>query len=415
MRVLLFTGKGGVGKTTVAAGTAALAAAAGKKTLVLSTDPAHSLADTLGVPQPHPGDGPIEIDNGLWLLHVDVRDRFARAWGEVQEYLLEVLDAVGIDPVEAEELTVLPGAEEVLALLEVRDRVLSGMWDVVIVDCAPTAETLRLLSLPEALRWYMDRIWPTERRVLSVLRPILRRASGVPMPRDKVLDAIERLHSDLRDVREILTGPCASVRLVLTPEAVVVAEARRTFTTLSLYGYRVDGVVVNRMFPIEGADDWRAGWIASQAVQLSHIESDVAPLPVWRSTYKAQEPVGVDGVRRLADQLYGADDPLAIADLGDPMTIDRHGDIYRLTIALPLAVKGEVDLARRGDELVITVGPHRRVLSLPSALRRCIVKKAKFEDGKVQIDFEPDPARWMRRSTTAAGSMSTVKTTKGKQ
>ena len=388
MRVLLFTGKGGVGKTTVAAGTAALSAAAGNKTLVLSTDPAHSLADALGVDQPNVGDGPVEIDNGLWLLHIDVRDRFARAWGEVQEYLLEVLDSVGIDPVEAEELTVLPGAEEVLALLEVRDRVRSGAWDVVILDCAPTAETLRLLSLPEALRWYMDRIWPHERRVLGVLRPILRRASGVPMPRDQVLDAIERLHDDLSDVREILTGPDSSVRLVLTPEAVVVAEARRTLTSLSLYGYRVDGVVVNRMFPLDGADEWRAGWIAAQAVQLTHIEADVDPLPVWRSTYQSTEPVGIAGVLSMADELYGDDDPLAIADVPDPMSIERVDDVYRLTLALPLAAKGEVDLARRGDELVVTVGPHRRVISLPSALRRSVIKKAKFEDGIMYIDFE---------------------------
>ena len=218
MRVMLFTGKGGVGKTTLAAGTAALAARDGNRTLVLSTDPAHSLADALGLAEPELGQGPIEVAENLWSLHVDVRDRFARAWGEIQQYLLDVLDSAGVDPMEAEELTVLPGAEEVLALLEVRDRVRSGEWDVVVVDCAPTAETLRLLALPDALRWYMDRIWPTERRVLGVLRPILRRASGVPMPRDQVLDAIESLHADLADVRAILTEPTSSVRLVTTPK-----------------------------------------------------------------------------------------------------------------------------------------------------------------------------------------------------
>lgn len=396
MRVMLFTGKGGVGKTTLAAGTAALAARAGSRTLVLSTDPAHSLADALGLAEPDLGQGPIEVAPNLWSLHVDVRDRFARAWGEIQQYLLEVLDSAGVDPMEAEELTVLPGAEEVLALLEVRDRVRSGEWDVVVVDCAPTAETLRLLALPDALRWYMDRIWPTERRVLGVLRPILRRASGVPMPRDKVLDAIESLHADLSDVRAILTQPSSSVRLVTTPEAVVFAEARRTLTSLSLYGYRVDGVIVNRIFPISGADDWRAKWIASQAVQLARIESDCDPIRVWRAGYQAAEPVGPQALAYLAADVYGEEDPIAVVETPDPLSVRRVGEDFELSIALPLVAKGDVDLARRLDELVVTVGPHRRVLSLPSALRRCTVSGAHFEPGRLLVMFTPDPTLWRR-------------------
>ena len=396
VRVILFTGKGGVGKTTIAAGTAAMCARAGLRTLVLSTDPAHSLADALGRPDPTVADAPDQIDDNLWSLHVDVRDRFAKAWGEVQRYLLEVLDSAGVDPMEAEELTVLPGAEEVLALLEVRERVRSGNWEVVIVDCAPTAETLRLLSLPDALRWYMDRIWPAERRVLGVLRPILRRASGVPMPRDSVLDAIEHLHADLSDVREILTGASASVRLVTTPEAVVFAEARRTLTSLSLYGYRVDGVVVNRMFPVGDADDWRAGWIRSQAVQLARIEADCDPLPVWRSGYQESEPVGVEQLLGLAQDLYRGDDPARVHQVPEPMVVERRGEEFRLSLGLPNVASGDVDLGRRGDELVVTVGPHRRILSLPSALRRCVVSKAHVDHGRLLIDFTPDESVWMR-------------------
>jgi len=392
MRVLLFTGKGGVGKTTVAAGTAAMAAAAGHKTLVISTDPAHSLADALGVNQPSSSDGPVEVAGGLWSLHIDVRERFVQAWSDVQSYLLDVFNTVGVDPMEAEELTVLPGAEEVLALLEVRERVRSGSWDVIIVDCAPTAETLRLLSLPEALRWYMDRIWPTERRVLGVLRPFLRKATGVPMPRDHVLDAIEQLHDDLADVRAILTSDQASVRLVLTPEAVVVAEARRTLTSLSLYGYRVDGIVVNRLFPEQGADDWRAGWVQAQGKQLERILTDFAPLPVYRGMYQASEPVGVDEVLGLAQQVYADVDPIAASDTPDPMSITRSGADFILTLALPLVARGEVDLVRRADELVITVGPHRRVLCLPAALRRCSVTKAAVQDSSLVARFTPDPA-----------------------
>ena len=194
----------------------------------------------------------------------------------------------------------VPGAEEVLALLELRLHAASGRWDVVVVDCAPTAETLRLLALPEALGWYIDRILPVERRVVKALRPVLTRAAGVPMPGDAVFDAVVRLHAELDEVRELLTGPDASVRIVLTPESVVLAEARRSWTTLSLYGYRVDGVVANRVFPADGADDWRAGWVLAQDAVLAEVEESFAGLPLWRSEYRPGEPVGVEALRDLA-------------------------------------------------------------------------------------------------------------------
>ncbi|HEY0645699.1 MAG TPA: ArsA family ATPase, partial [Nocardioides sp.] len=280
MRIILFTGKGGVGKTTAAAGTATLAARDGARTLVLSTDAAHSLADAFGVPI---GADPTPVADRLFVQQVDAQRRFERSWVDIQRYLLSVLDAAGVDPITAEELTVIPGAEEVLALLELREQVLSGDWDVVVVDCAPTAETLRLLALPEALGWYMDRVFPAERRIVKALRPVLAKAAGVPMPHDTVFDAVERLHRDLDEVRQLLSGPDASVRLVLTPETVVVAEARRSLTTLSLVGYRVDGVVANRVFPSEGADPWRAGWVRAQEAVMSEVAASFDGLPVWRS------------------------------------------------------------------------------------------------------------------------------------
>src|SRR5512135_68380 len=298
MRVLLFTGKGGVGKTTAAAGTAALAASRGLKTLVLSTDAAHSLSDALGALI---GSEPTELADGLFGQQVDVQRRFESSWREIQEYLLAVLDTAGVDPIEAEELTVLPGAEEVLALLEVRDQVRSGRWDLVVVDCAPTAETLRLLALPEALGWYMNRVFPLERRMVRSLRPVLSRVAGVPMPQDRVFDAIERLHGELTDARRVLTDAAtSSVRLVLTPESVVVAEARRTLTSLTLYGYSVDAVIANRVFPAGSEDSWRAGWVAAQSRQLADVEATFAPLPVYRSSFRAGEPVGVEELAAFA-------------------------------------------------------------------------------------------------------------------
>ncbi|MBO0842753.1 MAG: ArsA family ATPase, partial [Nocardioides sp.] len=256
MRVLLFTGKGGVGKSTVSAGTAALAAARGLRTLVLSTDTAHSLGDAFGVPEGRIGADPVEVAPSLYVEQVDAQLRFEQSWAGIQHYLLTVLDAAGVDRVAAEEITVIPGAEEVFALLELRRLAASGEWEVIVVDCAPTAETLRLLALPEALGWYLERILPVQRRLVKTFRPVLTKAAGVPMPTDPVFDALVAFHDELSEVRDLLSGPDASVRIVLTPERMVLAEARRSWTTLSLYGYRVDGVVANRVFPSEGADDW---------------------------------------------------------------------------------------------------------------------------------------------------------------
>jgi arsenite/tail-anchored protein-transporting ATPase len=394
VRVLLFTGKGGVGKTTTSAATAALAARRGHKTLVLSTDPAHSLADALGVQL---GDEPTEVDDCLFGQQVDTQRAFEASWREVQHYLREVLEQGGVDPLEAEELTVLPGADEVLALLELRDQVASGRWDVVIVDCAPTAETLRLLALPEALGWYMERVFPAERRLVRTLRPVLSHFAGVPMPPDQVFAAVERLHGELSEVRRLLTDPAmTSVRLVLTPESVVVAESRRTLTSLSLYGYRVDGVVANRVFPSHGDDPWRAQWVAAQSEQLADVDASFGPLPVWRAPYQPTEPVGLDALTGFADELYADDDPLAVVETVDPVTVERlTADEFVLTIALPHADRRDVDLVRKGDELVVTVGPYRRVLALPSALRRCQVEGAALREGRLRVRFSPDPAVWM--------------------
>jgi arsenite/tail-anchored protein-transporting ATPase len=386
MRILLFTGKGGVGKSTVAAGTAALAAAAGRRTLVLSTDAAHSLADAYGlgaeVLRELAGSEPVEVAPRLFVEQVDAQLRFEQSWADVQRYLLQVLEVVGVDPVAAEELTVLPGAEEVFALLELSRRAGSGEWDVIVVDCAPTAETLRLLALPEALGWYMQRVLPLQRKVVKALKPVLTRAAGVPMPGDSVFDAVERLHHELEGVRRLLAGPEASVRLVLTPEKVVLAEARRSWTTLSLYGYRVDGVVANRVFPAEGADDWRAGWVLAQDEVLAEVASSFAGLAVWRSVYRSREPVGVAALAELAEELYAGTDPLA-APVGDgPFRVTRTDAATVVHLALP-----GVHLGRNGDELVVTVGSYRRLLTLPAGLARLTVAGARVERDELQVRF----------------------------
>ncbi|AIY17160.1 ArsA family ATPase [Pimelobacter simplex] len=396
MRIVLFTGKGGVGKSTVAAGTAALAAARGLRTLVISTDAAHSLADAYGAVSTGSTNGgaePTEVAPGLFLQQVDAQLRFEQSWADIQRYLLSVLDAVGMDPVAAEEMTVIPGAEEVLALLELRQHARSGRWDVVVVDCAPTAETLRLLALPEALGWYLERLLPIQRRLVKALRPVLNRAAGVPMPGDAVFDAITRLHGELDDVHALLSGPEASVRLVLTPEQVVLAEARRAYTSLCLFGYRVDGVVANRVFPDGDGDPWRAGWVAAQAGVLREVAQSFGGLPVWTSRYQAAEPVGVDALAALATSLYDGADPLAVPAGDGPFRVTRGETGAVAHLALPFVTRAEVDLARNGDELVMTVGSYRRLMTLPPGLARLRVAGASVVEGELRVRFaEPDPA-----------------------
>ncbi|MCD6639363.1 MAG: ArsA family ATPase [Nocardioides sp.] len=387
MRILLFTGKGGVGKSTLAAATAWAGARSGRRTLVMSTDAAHSLADTLGRPA---GPAPTEVAPDLWVQHIDAQRLFEQSWADIQRYLLRVFEAAGVDSVAAEELAVIPGAEEVFALLEVRTQAESGRWDLLVLDCAPTAETLRLLALPEALGWYMDRVLPMERRVVKALRPVLTRAAGVPMPEDSVFDALERLHASLSGVQALLTGPDASVRLVLTPETVVLAEARRAYTLLSMFGYRVDGVIANRVFPRDGADDWRSGWIEAQAAVLRDVEDSFRGLARWHSEYRAVEPVGEQHLLDLADALYAGGDPFAATSIEAPMTVAREDGATVLSVSVPLAERGDVGLVRKADELVISLGSYRRLLTLPPGLARQRVSAARVHDGRVQVRFE-DP------------------------
>ncbi|NRQ37832.1 ArsA family ATPase [Nonomuraea sp. NN258] len=373
-RVLLFTGKGGVGKTTAAAATATLAAGRGLKTLIVSTDTAHSLADALGV---EPG----EVAPGLHLHQVDTQKSLERHWGELQDYARGLLVELGLDEITSEEITVLPGAEEVIALLELREHARDGRWDVIVVDCAPTAETLRLLALPEALDWHVTRLLPVGRRVMKVVSPFVRGLAHVSAPGEGVMDAAERFHRALMDVRDLLTGDNASVRLVFTPEAVVLAEARRTLTSLSLYGYRVDAAIANRVFPAEGADEWRAQWVSAQSRLLAEAESSFAPLPIHVVPYLPAEPVGGQALAEVGAAMYGAADPFAAPAVEPPLKLGAD----ELTLALPGADRDDVDLARKGDELIVTAGPYRRILALPTALARRKISSAVLRDGLLRV------------------------------
>jgi len=389
VRILLVTGKGGVGKTTTAAATALSCAAAGYRTAVVSTDPAHSLADAFGISL---GVEPEMVAPGLSAHQIDTRTRLEESWGEIRDWLLEVLTWAGVDAVEAEELSILPGLDEVVSLIEVERYASAGDSDVLVVDCAPTAETVRLLSLPDVLGWYMQRLFPATRRLNRLAAPVLGRISDLPVADDAVFGATRRFYDRLERVRDLLSDTSrTTVRLVVNPERMVIAEARRTATYLSLFGYRVDAVVANRLLPDAVRDPWFDRWRTVQAEHLTTIEEGFAPLPILRAELAPGELIGVVALAELGRTLYGDLDPAAVLHEGTPLRIVADGADLQLQVDLPFADRGELDLARRDDELLVRVGPYRRAVMLPDSLRHRTVVAARLADGMLEVTFAGSP------------------------
>jgi arsenite-transporting ATPase len=373
MRVILFTGKGGVGKTTVAAATALQIAASGKKTLVMSTDPAHSLADSLGV---EVGPDPLEVAPNLWAEQLDPQQRLEENWRDIQQHAIALLDWAGLAEVEAEELSVIPGLDELFSLADVKRHHDHDPYDVLVVDCAPTGETLRLLSLPDIIQWYMERIFPVERRLMGALRPIARRFTDLPLPDSNVYGAVERFYDKLDGVK------------VVNPEKMVIAEARRTFTYLSLFGYRVDAVVANRLLPEEVTDPYFTRWKNAQADHMATIEESFSPTPILRASLRDREVTGEALLAELGGELYGSADPSSVLFTQDPMTISKRGEDRILSLRLPFADRSEVDVAVKRDELFVKVGPYRRTVVLPKALVSRRIGGATLRDERLEIVFE---------------------------
>lgn len=403
MRIVLFTGKGGVGKTTLAAATAAHLARSGRKTLAVSTDPAHSLGDAL---EADLGGEPVEVKGiaGLFAAHVDARALLDGAWGRLREHLATVLAGAGVDELVADELTVLPGVEELLALSAVRRAAETGPWEVVVVDCGPTAETLRLLALPEAIGGYLERLFPAHRRAV---RGLLARDRADARRWDRTAEALDDLVAELAALRTLLASPRTGIRLVLTPERVVAAESRRTLTALALLGLHVDGLVANRTVPVPAADDTgpAARWLRERATEQAAVLADVARLgsPVRTVEHAAAEPTGVDALLALAAQLWGDDDPITERVSTPPLAVRRTAGSgrsadseFELALHLPGVAAGPLDLARVGDELAVTAAGMRRLVALPAVLRRCTVTRARLDGDDLRVAFRPDPALWLR-------------------
>jgi arsenite/tail-anchored protein-transporting ATPase len=385
-RTILYTGKGGVGKTSVAACTARACAAAGSRTLVISTDPAHSLSESLGAEL---GSEPVAVGDRLWGQEVNAQEEMERHWAGVQEWLGEVFIERGVDRISAQELTVPPGMDELFSLLRLQAAHESPDWDTIIVDCAPTGETLRLLSFPDVARWWIEKVFPLERQILAAARPLARSLLDIQLPSSAVFADIQRLSANLIAMNEILRDRTrCTVRLVMNPDKMVIGEAMRTFTYLNLYGYLTDAVIVNRVFPSE-VGDYFAGWRRVQEEHLALVRSAFAPVPVLCAPYFDQEVLGAEMLDRLAGALFedGGLDPAAVLHdrLTQELSVSEDGASLRLM--LPFAEKGDISLKKIGLELVVGVDGHRRTIILPSALAAFQPSGATFEDGSLEVSF----------------------------
>src|SRR4051794_17038850 len=383
-RTILYTGKGGVGKTSVAAATARRCAAAGLRTLILSTDPAHSLSDSLGVTL---GGEPTPVAENLWGQEVQAQAEMERHWGAVQSWAGQLLIARGVDRVSAEELTVPPGLDELFSLLQVKAHYESGEFDVLIVDCAPTGETLRLLSFPDVARWWLERVFPQQSRIMDAARPFARAVLDISLPGADVLADVSALIRNLIAMNEILRDhEHVSIRLVMNPDRMVVDEARRTFTYLNLYGFLTDAVVVNRVFP-EEVGAYFGAWRERQQDQLREIEAAFAPVPLLCAPYFAEEVVGPEMLDRLGASLFGEREPHALLHQRLAHELEVGRDAATLRLDLPFAQRGEIDLKKIGQELIVRVGGHKRTLMLPPALAGHRPAGATLRDGSLEVTF----------------------------
>ena len=384
MRTILYTGKGGVGKTSVAAATALMAAPSGKKVLVMSTDPAHSLSDAFDA---EVGPEPKEMSPGVWAQETDYTAMLEDNWAEIQAYMTTVFEWQGANTLAAEELALLPGMDELFGLLMVRRHHREENYDTLIVDAAPTGETLKLLSLPDQMSWYVEKIFPIQRRAAKLVRPFARKTRSLPpFPEDSVFAAGQRFYEAIAGVQEILTDrENASVRLVVNAEKMVVAEARRAYTYLNLYDYGVDAVVVNRLLPEEVSDPYFDRWRDAQRRHLETIESSFSPIPILKARLFDREMYGLEALGALAEDVFDETDPLAMLFRGATHEIEKNGDGYDVVFNLPLADKRDVDLSKRGAELFVRVGTYRRNILLPDSIAQFHPAGAGIEDGRLRV------------------------------
>jgi arsenite-transporting ATPase len=396
MRILLFSGKGGVGKTSLAAATGVKLAELNHRTLVMSIDPAHSLADAFDLDTElfHvQTSDPLPINDRLSIQELNIQKEIKRHWQEISSYVSSVLRTTGIGSVEAEELAILPGMEELSAMMYINQYRREQCYDVIVLDAAPTAESMRFISMPTTLEWYMKHIFPFERNVLKAVRPIANRVAPFELPPDTYFGNILDLFKRLEGVDAIMEDPLiTSVRLVTNPEKMVLRETQRAFVYFSLHGLTVDTVLVNRLLPAEVMDTWFEEWHTSQDTILHEIEEYFAPVPVKKVPLFAHEILGKQRLEDLARVLYAEDeDPSAVTRTEKAYTFGKQNGLYEIRIVLPFATKGEIELFKKGDELVVQIGTFRRHIGLPRSMAALTPSRARLESKVLTVEMKETP------------------------
>lgn len=398
MRIILYTGKGGVGKTSIAAATALRTAELGYPTLVMSTDAAHSLADCLDMELDH---SPKKIGDNLWGQEVSAMHEMEENWLIIQDYVQQVFAWGGIDEILVEELMAYPGTDELFSLLEIKKHNDKGDFEVLVVDCAPTGETLRMISTPDIMRWWMERLFPLQRKATNIARPMLKAitrfpitqdmkaVAGIPIPDDTLFQSIEGFFNRMGKLQDLLSDPeTSSIRLVLNPEKMVIKESQRTYTYLNLFGFCCDAVVANRIIPEVVHDAYFEEWKAIQERYGKEVEEAFYPLPILKLPLFEREIMGLEMLKQTAEQLFGDEDPSKVMFHGETQTVTRKEDGYEMTIPLPFVEKEEVELIQMEYELIVKVGKYKRDIILPRVLAGLKAAGARFEESRLILDFK---------------------------
>ncbi len=394
MRIIFFAGKGGVGKTSVSAATGIKTAEMGYKTVVMSLDVAHSLADIFDLDRDlldkNRGE-PIKINEKLYIQELDIQEEIQRYWGDIHKYLSSILYTTGLDEVLAEELAVLPGMEEISLLLYINQYVRDKAFDVILLDCAPTGESLRFISIPTTLEWYMNKVFKLERTVVKYVRPVAKRVVDVPLPGDDYFQAIEDLFVKLKGVDKILEDPkITTVRLVTNPEKVVLKETQRAFMYFCLYKMSIDAIIMNRLLPDGIQDDYFKGWIKGQQIHMGEAKNFFDPVPIFAVNLFAGEVIGYNELKQLADQIYHDKDPLQRFFKDKPYRLIKQNGNYCLKLKLPFISKKDVELNKLHEELVIRIGGFKRHIMLPRQVASLNAVQAKLEGEFLNVLFKGD-------------------------
>jgi len=391
VRIIFFAGKGGTGKTSVTAATGTLSAEMGYRTIVISLDIAHSLSDIFDLKRElldYNKGLPVEIRPNLWIQELDIQEEIQSNWGEIHRYLSGLLNTTGLDEVLAEELAILPGMEEVSLLMHINRYVRENRYDVILLDCAPTGESLRFISIPTTLEWYMQKIFRMERSIVKYVRPVAKRMYDIPLPDDRYFQAIEALFERLQGVDRILTDTAVTtVRLVTNPEKIVLKETQRAFMYFRLYKMNIDAVIMNRVLPDVVMDSYFAEWMAGQKRYMEEAKSFFSPVPIFSSTLQQGEILGYEDLKKFAGQIYGEKNPLERFFKGEPFTLTKKNGIYRLRLRLPFIVKDDVKLNKLSDELIVRIGAFKQHILLPRPVAPINEIKAKLTDRYLDIFF----------------------------